>query len=415
MTDDARPEGGYTLVEMLVAVAIAGVIAAVLGAAFIISTKTTVQASTRLRESHDAQLLTAYFRDDAASASYVSDSAVPGSCAYGDLSGATPVALFSWTEAGAARNALYLRSSTDLVRRYCEAGVKKYDVTVARNLSTAATAATLTCPPLAGCVPSPAQMQLNITERSGYTYALQATPRTDPLSGGGLGAMSFYVGGGGIDLGGDSTLTSSGLGYISGTITCNGNSSTKPTATAGLYTSGDSTCGSPSVTAPVPDPLLSVPEPAEPTQLDPAQSATATCVAGKPTFQPGTYTTPNKTLSDGCLASGVYYFRNGATLDNVTAASAGVLIYVKSGDLLLSGSNVGLRPLADPKYAGVTIFLGRANSGQITVSSPSTVDGVIYAPAGTLHIQTPNNSPLHAGGIDVKTLELQANVDAFTA
>jgi prepilin-type N-terminal cleavage/methylation domain-containing protein len=410
-------EAGFTLAELLVVVTISGIIALAISSAFVIGARTTVQANTRLRESHDAQLLTTYFRGDAASASYVSTTAIPGACSSLDLTsapgGASPVALFGWTDAGVAKQALYFRSSNSLVRRYCEGGVKKYDVTPVKNLAAAATATALSCPPLLACVPAPAQVQLNVREGSGYSYMLQASPRTDPRSGGALGSMSFYIGGGGLTLGGNSTLTATGVGYIGGTITCNGSGST-PTATSGFYTNGGSTCGSPSSTPAVADPLLGIAQPPEPVTQNPATTA-PTCVAGQPTFQPGTYTTANKTLANGCLAPGIYYFRAGAVLNNVTSAPGGVLIYVKSGDLDLTGNSVNLAPLDNPEYAGVTIFMGRTNAGTVTVSAPSNIDGILYAPAGDLHVQTPNNSPLHVGGIDVLTMQLQANVDAFAA
>ncbi len=61
---DDGSEGGFTMAELLVTVVISSIIVAAIASAFIVSVKTTSQASTRLDESNDAQILSAYFAGD---------------------------------------------------------------------------------------------------------------------------------------------------------------------------------------------------------------------------------------------------------------------------------------------------------------------------------------------------------------
>src|SRR5690242_5451403 len=59
-----RGERGFTLVELLVAIAILGVVAAVIGQAFVVSAETTNATAQRFSESHDAQVASAYLAND---------------------------------------------------------------------------------------------------------------------------------------------------------------------------------------------------------------------------------------------------------------------------------------------------------------------------------------------------------------
>src|SRR5205085_12276622 len=189
-------------------------------------------------------------------------------------------------------------------------------------------------------------------------------------------------------------------------------------ATGGFYSPppGTTTCGNgttptSTVTASFDDPLVSIPQPSRP--LNPGStSLTSTCVAGMPTFQPGYYTSA-VTLSNGCLAAGLYYFDVGATIEHVTSAAGGVLIFVKSGDLTIgdpgsgpSTGGVNLAPLPYAQSGGVVIFMNRdpiLGAGTISLKKdPATMAGVIYAAAGTLSEQTPNSATLFVAGIDVK-------------
>ena len=169
-------EGGFTLPEVLITVVISSVVILCLATAFVVGAKTTVEASSRLRESHDAQMLVTYFPADAASATTVSTTSIAGSTC--PVPG-TPVILFTWTESGARRDAFYGRptGTSELVRQYCENNVAKSRVTVAKTLAAGAAATTVECAP-AACTGSPSRVKLTAQHHSGlYSYSVQGSPR----------------------------------------------------------------------------------------------------------------------------------------------------------------------------------------------------------------------------------------------
>ena len=96
------PDGGFTMVELLVVIVLTSIIMSVLASAFIVGADTISSANTRLQESHDAQLATAYFTTDVDSATYFSTSTRPpsSSTCRDSATGETDVALFEWTESG---------------------------------------------------------------------------------------------------------------------------------------------------------------------------------------------------------------------------------------------------------------------------------------------------------------------------
>ena len=82
----ALGEAGFTLAELIVCIAILGIISAALGAAFIVTAHDSIGVSTRFKESHDAQTASAYLATD------VQSNAALTSTACG--SGGTPVISF---------------------------------------------------------------------------------------------------------------------------------------------------------------------------------------------------------------------------------------------------------------------------------------------------------------------------------
>ena len=403
----SQDESGFTLVELLMAIVISGIIVGGLASAFLVGVKTTSAATTRLDESHDAQLASAYFVADASSAASFSQTApAAGSCA----AGLSNVVSFQWTDSGVAKSVYYVitGSPSQLVRRYCQNDVLSSDVTLVKNL--ASTLPTASCPPpedpSCGVTGTPADVQLQVQETSGYTYTLRASPRVNSSTGGGLGGYAVYVGGGGVTLKGNSTISAAtGIVAVTGGADCNSHSSV--TAPDGFYGSDGGSC-SPTAGSPPPDPLGSLPDPTVPgtAASDSTHPNSTTCGSSMRTYQPGHYTAASS-LSNGCLASGVYYFDKNASLDGVTSAAGGVLIYMSGGDLSLDGTTT-LSPMTTGSDAGVTIFMGRRNSGTISTNSTMTINGVTYAPAGELDLQS-NNSNVTSGGINVSTFQIKGN------
>jgi len=389
------------------AVVISGIIVGGLASAFLVGVKTTSAATTRLNESHDAQLASAYFVADASSAASFSKSApAAGSCA----AGLSNVVSFQWTASGVPQSVYYVitGSPSQLVRRYCQNDVLTKDVVLVKNL--ASTLPTVSCPPpedpSCGVTGTPADVQLQVQETTGYTYTLRASPRVNSSTGGGLGGYAVYVGGGGITLKGNSTVSAAtGIVAVTGGTSCNGSGSSV-TAPDGFFGSSGGSC-SPSPGSPPPDPLASLPDPAVPgtAASDTTHPNSTTCGSSMPTYQPGHYTA-SSSLS-GCLASGVYYFDKNVSLSGVTSAPGGVLIYMSGGDLSLDGTTT-LSPMTTGSDAGVTIFMGRSNSGAISTNSTMTINGVTYAPAGELDLQS-NNANVTSGGINVQTFQIKGN------
>ena len=67
--DRARPEtdGGFTLIELVISVAISGIVVAALTGVVLSYLRTTVDTQARLTESHDVQFAAAYWQRDVAS------------------------------------------------------------------------------------------------------------------------------------------------------------------------------------------------------------------------------------------------------------------------------------------------------------------------------------------------------------
>jgi prepilin-type N-terminal cleavage/methylation domain-containing protein len=140
-------EGGFTLVELLLVVALIAVVAVPLGSAIMIGQRTTSATTNRLASSHDAQLVSIYLPADIQSAGNTSGDVVvtPGNT---DCSGVPNLIRLSWTVTEtlnspvtyqAAYAVTQVGSEWRLTRYYCTAGGGVISaVVVARNLSGAA-------------------------------------------------------------------------------------------------------------------------------------------------------------------------------------------------------------------------------------------------------------------------------------
>lgn len=129
-----------TLIELLIAMIILGIMVSAVVTTIILVVKTTDETNNRLAESHDAQLAASYYVTDVQSADTVKtsfpsgtvlvwDGADPNRCG-APVTGATSVMQFDWSDpAGSARTAFYyLLDATEgtivterrLIRLYCE-------------------------------------------------------------------------------------------------------------------------------------------------------------------------------------------------------------------------------------------------------------------------------------------------------
>lgn len=86
-----RNEAGFTLVELLIAISIIGMIMGAISVAFIVSLRVTDETQSRLEESHAADLTSAYFVSDFQSAETLEATCGPAGEA---------ILQFSWTDPG---------------------------------------------------------------------------------------------------------------------------------------------------------------------------------------------------------------------------------------------------------------------------------------------------------------------------
>lgn len=138
----ARSEAGVTLVELIVAIAIGGIIMAALSNALIVGFRTTDQTRIRLAESHDTQLVANYFSSDVAStrAADISLLDVPAPCGSGVAAGGSNVISlpFAPRPDGATPLAVaYRKEGGNLVRYKCPPGGAAQRVVVATNITAA--------------------------------------------------------------------------------------------------------------------------------------------------------------------------------------------------------------------------------------------------------------------------------------
>ena len=188
-------EAGFTLVELLVAIAILGIIIPAIGAALISIIHNTNDTNQRLVESHDAQITAAYFANDVQSVA-VTGTVTPGSVSYDtacNRTGDTSLIEFkSWQydTTGSISSYNLVVYSTEAVsgslppvqllrRRFCQGpnGVAPSLVTdvVAGHLLSGTTPPAV-CTPTA-CSGQPAAVAMIVTESSGYTFVVSGVGR----------------------------------------------------------------------------------------------------------------------------------------------------------------------------------------------------------------------------------------------
>lgn len=184
-----RSESGFTLVEMLIAIVILGIIVVPITGALVVTLRTTDETSNRMVASNDAQLLSFWLPGDIQStgndtlnANVLDDDTVYPPTVSTECSGRTNALRLEWVEQGASGStydAAYAvvqaaSGSWQLIRYFCVDGGPATSHVVARNLAGASAVSvsesgqTLTMTVTAAATP---------TEPSGYTFSVSGTRR----------------------------------------------------------------------------------------------------------------------------------------------------------------------------------------------------------------------------------------------
>lgn len=209
----ARTDDGFTLIEMVITVAILGIVAVAMFGIVLQYLKVTGATQTRLSESTDQQFISTYWQNDVSSLgrrafnpadadpvpllqSVFVGSAGPGGCgaSVGDV-----VVAFAWIEytvnasnpanawSGTAQEVAYVRVGSGapyvLQRVRCKGGAQSDPVTVAHNLSGTPT---ITCDTTCTAAAAPNRVSMQFTVRdpsdprginTGYTTTVTADRR----------------------------------------------------------------------------------------------------------------------------------------------------------------------------------------------------------------------------------------------
>lgn len=175
-----RDDHGFTLIEMLMAIAILGIIVGALGTALIVALKNLDATQTRMAESHDAQMASAYVVTDVQSATGITTT--QPKCG----TTTSPVAVLSWSDQGTANVATYVLETAGgerRLRRTYVVGTSSNDVIVAHHLQATCGDATVDDPAIAvseSCAPPascPSRVVLTLTDATGYRFSLTGERR----------------------------------------------------------------------------------------------------------------------------------------------------------------------------------------------------------------------------------------------
>ena len=173
--------GGYTLIELLVTIAVLGAIAGVLGAALTIGEKTVSATNNRLAGSHDAQNLATWLPADVQSTGNgQSDVAINSTTDCSNIPNALRLHWAVSEGAGtddyvAAYAVVQVGSGWQLKRFYCKNGVQLATIVIARNLANAnAVSTTVNGTRIAMTITD----ATNSTDNVPYTFTVEGTRRT---------------------------------------------------------------------------------------------------------------------------------------------------------------------------------------------------------------------------------------------
>ena len=440
---DLRSDAGFTLVEIIIAVSLLGLVTGAGVTSLVTATRGSSALSLSAHESSDAQLISAFLVRDAQAAggtdpeTGITDPTlgVSASNSAGCAPAGTLVARFKWRDRKSTGSdekvASYgLNGVHELVRRVCTNNVSGGDLLLGTNVASAA----LTCDGAAGACPAfPKFVTLSLSgtnTANPFSYQLTAQLRSEsqdapstnnsaPVPILALGGTTCPQSGAFIDMNGTNNLTVDLGGVLVNTSLagCKGlsinNNSTYSTDSTSVLTGPGAPClplaNCPAITGyptPLLDPLRNLPVPPEAAQClgsgtNPAKIGTH--------YQAGVYYTLVTTNSGDTFDGGTYVFCNGLKISgDLTAAN--VLLYFAGGTLdMINTPRVTLGPQTSGPYANVSIWLPKTNTQtKLTINGNTGISlysGIVYSPATTVYI---------GGGAEVRIASIIAYAIVLT-
>ena len=383
---------GFTLVEVLVAIAVLGAVGVAIGAISITGVlQVGEDAEERREDSTTAQWVSMYFARDVQGASAV---AADAGCGPGSR-----VITLEQSDGSATIEYRAVGSGPyDLVRHECGGSSQ----TIVTGLIDQPE-----CSPDPDCPQGePRQVTLRVERTATFSFDLDAVRRPnesggvpDPLS----DAPQFLsLGGDPLTIGGSSRLEITGAAYLnkpsSGTtaIDINGNGE-KLVVTGDFRLEQGATCDGcdtkankqpGSFATAIPDPLRFLPAPSTaglPTNPGcPSQGGVRVC-------SEGIYTDPFPPVNGNVaveLLPGTYVLQAGLDMNNgsLSTPSGGVLFYNESGAFDITGGDFSLSAASSGAYSGILLYQPESNSSAVSVNGNATVaslNGTLYAPGSS--------------------------------
>jgi hypothetical protein len=403
-------EAGVTLSELVIAVAILGLVMVVLAGAFIVSERTHVATATRFKESHDTQIASAYLANDVQSATDLT-STVCG--------GGSSLVNFNYPDGSLAS---YVTNSDGLNRTYCTGGnvvanARLVQFAGATPVASCKTSSWNPCNP--STTPRPNKVRIQVNEGSGYAFSVSGSRRI-AANPGSITSTSEYppllaLGSSGLQVGTNGNHVTF---KVNGKIIVN--SDGDPAVSSGssnfsygsMEIYGDGTCsgcptGYTNRVSRVVDPLSGLPVPSTAgLPVDPPKVGT--------TYSPGIYTTPFN--PDGTLSPGIYILQAGLNMAGQSkAVGNGVLLYITGGTSCTGGGSFCITGQAQLNvsaptsgtYANLVIWQDKTDSspfliagnGAFSDGSATTIMGTIYLPTTTQVTLGTGNGQLAVGSV----------------
>jgi prepilin-type N-terminal cleavage/methylation domain-containing protein len=440
-------EAGFTLAELLVVIALLGVISGVLAMAFVVSGRSASDTSQRLKESHDAQIASAYLATDVQSATSLTSSTCPTTSS---LSGSVNLINFSYDGQNSIASWYYGSTGREqqVVRAFCAPGGGVVSDAPIVHFAGAAPAVTCIDPSSCGAGSKPNKVKLSFTEHNtvsnanDYTFAVSGTRRQyagagDPALPGGLPRLLALSSGSGC---GGLALSTTG----NGSLTVNdGDVIVDSTCTPAVQRSGNGSFGIPSGDLQIVSPgtcsgctiespvsrLLPVPDPFGGLTL-PDESGRTVWTDGNPAHGPGVYRGTPLSFPNGntVLAPGEYIVESGfsfagqATVDG----TAGVLLFngcglnapvscTNNGMLSVTGQvSLNLNPINIGPYAQTNLVFWQPvlNNSIVTIAgngAANSLSGVVYAPGAASVNLSSGNGGLNIGYVVAPTVSVSGN------